>query len=423
MFGMDLTKSYFFSFPHPNRQREKDHTSSHQESSVIRVGPESAITSGNKTIVSLFQLSQGINILKEQQYCSDNMSNENHVPRVPRITPTYTTLSYADILKKALSANHNPEMTTENDEPQSQPGQTTTMPTENGNPPAISYTAAAKTGLPSSNTSNQNRRPRSPGDSSTTSPTNETDTTLATLGSHPSPSQPTVEANGGNSTDSSDQPLAASRRRRRSRRNSSTQTREPLPENPDTQAKPSKSAQASQAGQSSSQAPRPTPKPTFNGLFLRSVVASCGCLYMAECKSENWRPSRHSLRRAGFPLKGRCSRCHVLVTEIRFNEKNAEAEVTEIVLPAGKGEEEEEQQAGQQHVGREDVAEIYIDDDVEDVDEDQNEDGYESDYGESSEASQLQDGSGVKTLQADVDGAKDAPVDGVLDDESMMSVD
>ncbi|KAK3952330.1 hypothetical protein QBC32DRAFT_390357, partial [Pseudoneurospora amorphoporcata] len=376
-------------FPHPNRQREKDHTSSHQESSVVRVGPESTITSGNQTIVSLFQLSQGINILKEQQYCSVNMSNENHVPQVPRITPIYSTLSYADILKKGLSANHNPEMTTENDEPRSQPGQTTTMPTENGNPPAVSYTAAAKTGLPPSNTSNQNRRPRSSGDSSTTSPTNNADTTLATLGSPHSPSQPTVEAHSGNSTDSSDQPLAASRRRRRRRSSSSTQTREPLL--PNNQAKPSKSAQASQAGQSSSRAPRPTPKPKSNGLFLRSVVASCGCLYVAECKSEMWRPSRHSLRRAGFPLKGRCSRCQVLVTEIRLNEKIAEAEVTEIVLPAGKGEEEEEeeeeeQQDGQQHVGVEDVAEIYIDD-VEHVDED--EDGYVSDYGETSEASQL----------------------------------
>ncbi|KAK3347808.1 hypothetical protein B0H65DRAFT_547616 [Neurospora tetraspora] len=193
------------------------------------------------------------------------MSNENHPPRVRRVTPIYSTLSYAEIVKKGLLADHQPQIPKENDKSGSHAEHTVTMPTENGKSP-LSYADTLKTGLPAPKTSDQNNRPRSAGECSSTVSSNEdTQTTHTTQGT--SSSRSTVAPNSGTSTDSSDQPLAASR---------STQ---PV-------------------------------------MFLRSVAANCGCLYIAETGISG-HPSRDDLLESGFPVRGRCPKCNVLVTEIR----------------------------------------------------------------------------------------------------------
>ncbi|KAJ4418026.1 hypothetical protein N0V85_001600 [Neurospora sp. IMI 360204] len=93
-------------------------------------------------------------------------------------------------------------------------------------------------------------------------------------------------------------------------------------------------------------------------LFLRSVAANCGCVYIAET-GIGGHPSHDDLRESGFPVRGRCPQCKVLVTEIRLNE-DGQAEVTEINQPP---EEEHDEQDGYS----EDVEDIYVDE--EDVDD------------------------------------------------------
>lgn len=206
-----LIKSSFFSYPcaldhlHLNRQRERERP--HPVTSGKfghKVGPESTTISRHRKIVSSLQLSKDNIILKEQQYCSINMSNENHPPRVQRVTPIYSTLSYADIVKKELLADHQPQIPNENDKSGSHAEHTVKMPTENDKPPEVSCAAALRTGLPAPKTSGQNNRPKLAGECSSTVLSNEdTQTTHTTKGA--SPSRSTVAPNGDTSMDSSDQ--------------------------------------------------------------------------------------------------------------------------------------------------------------------------------------------------------------------------
>ncbi|KAK3496304.1 hypothetical protein B0T13DRAFT_283457 [Neurospora crassa] len=240
------------------------------------------------------------------------------------------------------------------------------MPTENGKAPVLSYAAALKTGLAAPEMSNQNNQPKPPVEFPSTAPSkSDADISHATQGATGSLlSEPSKS---GNSTDSSDQPLTTFR---------STQTRRSLPNNP------------TQPSQSSQDCP-PRPKPRSSALFLRSMVANCGCLYVVKTGISGSRFYRDLLE-SGFPVRGRCSLCNVLVTEFRFNE-HGEADVTEIIEWA------EEEQDGYS----EDLAEIYDDEDADDHD--------------SSEGSQLQGESGE-----DVEGGSSG---GIWDDYCEDAVD
>ncbi|CCC12933.1 unnamed protein product [Sordaria macrospora k-hell] len=276
-------------------------------------------------------------------------------------------------------------MTTENEEPQSHQKQTVPMPTEKDKSSVSTPAAAVQKGLPALKTPESNIRPVILEVARPRRHRKKTRPAQATKGS-----SSLFASKSGNSTDSSDKPLARSQSSTQTRNARSSKSAESSASQPSKAGKASRSqsARPSKAGKSSQKAkahkstskgkqPEEPKKPKFDGRLVRSVTASCGCLYMVECRKSLY-PSHNDLHEAGFPLKGRCQRCHVLVTEIRINEENGKAEVTEIVLPGG-GEE-------RRHGGFEDVQEavdIHIDDDDEDKDE--------SDHGESSfeAASQL----------------------------------
>lgn len=70
------------------------------------------------------------------------------------------TLSYAVIPEEELLADPNPNMATDNDEPQPEtPGQTATIPKENNKPPASTSTAAVQNGVAAPETPNTNTGP------------------------------------------------------------------------------------------------------------------------------------------------------------------------------------------------------------------------------------------------------------------------
>ncbi|EGO55313.1 hypothetical protein NEUTE1DRAFT_123755 [Neurospora tetrasperma FGSC 2508] len=182
-----------------------------------------------------------------------------------------------------------------------------------GKAPVLSYAAALKTGLAVPEISNENNRPKSPVEcSSTASSKSNADISHATQGAAGSLSSEPSKS--GNSTDSLDRP-----------------------------------------SQSSQDCP-PRLKPRSSALFLRGMVANCGCLYIVKTGISGF-PFYRDFLESGFPMRSRCSLCNVLVTEIRFN-KDVEAEVTEIIQW------DEEEQDGYS----EDLVEIYNDEDADDYD-------------------------------------------------------